>query len=189
MIYRADFYAKKKVSTEIERDHRHISRVIALCWKKLPDDEKAIWYELAEEEKKQHKLKYPNYRFKPVSRTTPVVRRKVKRNGPREVLRCHRLADFIAAGKTGSELESAIRAYDAEIFSDPRIPERFIPAPPPRKLSPVYDSCQFQSGFESSIFRSPLLRPVESLQPYGTHEGPYLQRSPCASVSTSALGM
>ncbi|KAL7944450.1 hypothetical protein V8C42DRAFT_88949 [Trichoderma barbatum] len=42
-----------------------ISKIIGIMWKKAADDEREMWTQLAEEEKKLHAIKYPNYRYRP----------------------------------------------------------------------------------------------------------------------------
>ncbi|KAL7937521.1 hypothetical protein V8C35DRAFT_182362 [Trichoderma chlorosporum] len=42
-----------------------ISKIIGSMWKCLGEDEREIWTQRAEEEKKLHALKYPGYRYKP----------------------------------------------------------------------------------------------------------------------------
>ncbi|KAL7912825.1 hypothetical protein GGI35DRAFT_263809 [Trichoderma velutinum] len=42
-----------------------ISKIIGSMWKSLEEDERAIWAQMAEEEKQIHAKKYPNYRYKP----------------------------------------------------------------------------------------------------------------------------
>ncbi|KAF9652043.1 HMG-box, partial [Thelephora ganbajun] len=65
MIYRSTVWAQQKIPTGIERDHRHISRIIGHCWNSLPEEQKRIWRAKAEEEKQEHLKKYPGYRYSP----------------------------------------------------------------------------------------------------------------------------
>ncbi|GAA5890834.1 hypothetical protein JCM6882_008830 [Rhodosporidiobolus microsporus] len=46
-------------------DHKHISQIVGSVWRGLSDEERKQWDDLAEEEKRQHREKYPNYVFKP----------------------------------------------------------------------------------------------------------------------------
>ena len=113
MIYRSEFYANQILDSGIEHDHRHISRVISLCWKSLGEDKQKLWYAKAAEEKRQHQLLHPDYRFRPKYRKQPIQRRNVKRNGPKDMKRCEALAQLITEGKKGNELKAAIDAFDA----------------------------------------------------------------------------
>ncbi|KAF8887741.1 hypothetical protein BD779DRAFT_1525954 [Infundibulicybe gibba] len=108
MIYRSEFWAGEKISRTIERDHRHISRIIGHCWNQMPEEEKDLWRAKAEVEKLEHEQKYPGYRFTPGLRAKKPIKRNVKRNGTEELLRCKQVAELILAGKKGNELETAV---------------------------------------------------------------------------------
>ncbi|ORY62850.1 high mobility group box domain-containing protein, partial [Leucosporidium creatinivorum] len=47
------------------KNEKNISQVVATVWRSLPPEEKRHWELLAEEEKRAHKEKYPEYVFKP----------------------------------------------------------------------------------------------------------------------------
>lgn len=110
MIFRSEFWAGEKISSSVERDHRHISRIIGHCWNQLSEAEKDVWRRKAEREKVEHNLRYPGYRFSPTVRTKKAVKRKVKRNGKEDLLRCQQVAALILAGKEGEELDTAIQS-------------------------------------------------------------------------------
>ncbi|KAG8737102.1 hypothetical protein FRC10_008569 [Ceratobasidium sp. 414] len=44
------------------------SRIVGKIWKGLPDDERDVWRGRAEDEKRTHALKHPNYKYSPNSR-------------------------------------------------------------------------------------------------------------------------
>lgn len=113
MIYRSTVWAQRKIPTGIERDHRHISRIIGHCWNSLPEEEKRIWRAKAEEEKQEHSKKYPGYRYTPVTRTDKPIKRNVNRNGEKDKKRCKKVAELLLAGTEGSALESAVKELDA----------------------------------------------------------------------------
>jgi hypothetical protein len=125
MIFRSEFYAEQKIIGRIEHDHRHISRIVAHCWNSLSPSEKKVWQEKALEEKAEHALKYPDYRFKPLARTRKVVKRKVKRNSAAELDRCRKVAELLLEGKQGQELEVAIKSID-DAMSAPTSPTSTI---------------------------------------------------------------
>ncbi|KAM6498328.1 High mobility group box domain containing protein [Amanita muscaria] len=114
MIFRSEFCAEEKISRSVERDHRHISRIIGYYWNKMTEAEKDIWRRKAEQEKMDHLRKYPGYRFTPTVRTKRPAKRNVKRNGAEDLLRCQLLADLLILGKEGNELENAARSLKAE---------------------------------------------------------------------------
>ncbi|KII94425.1 hypothetical protein PLICRDRAFT_60514, partial [Plicaturopsis crispa FD-325 SS-3] len=65
MLYRSDFWAKQKVTTTVERDHRHISRIAGHCWNNLSDAERAPYKRRAEAEKVRHAREHPEYKYTP----------------------------------------------------------------------------------------------------------------------------
>jgi len=113
MIFRSEFCAGEKISRTVERDHRHISRIIGYYWNKLPESEKDVWRRKAEQEKSEHLRKYPGYRFTPTVRAKRPIKRNVKRNGEDDLLRCQILADFLMLGKEGKDLEDAAKTLEA----------------------------------------------------------------------------
>ncbi|KAG6857652.1 hypothetical protein H0H87_010221 [Tephrocybe sp. NHM501043] len=115
MIFRSEFAAKTKISKSVEHDHRHISRIVGHCWNNLNDDQKQIYRDKARDEKREHSIKYPDYRFTPNVRTKQVIRRKVKRNGEDEMQRCKDVANLILLGKQGEELDHAIKSIDRSL--------------------------------------------------------------------------
>ncbi|KAF9522781.1 high mobility group box domain-containing protein, partial [Crepidotus variabilis] len=66
MLFRADFVKQRHVPGSIETNHGSLSKIIGNCWRQLPLDEKHYWEQRAKEEKQQHKIKHPDYRFRPV---------------------------------------------------------------------------------------------------------------------------
>ncbi|KAF8973831.1 hypothetical protein BDZ97DRAFT_397541 [Flammula alnicola] len=156
MIFRSEFSAGDKIKYTSEHDHRHISRNIAHYWNQMSEDEKRVWQLKADQEKLAHMRKYPNFKFTPSARAKKPIKRKVKRNGDDEMLRCRRVADLLLEGKEGDELVNAVkgtpfREYDPH-EEDPPISQSQAEAilPGPHELYP-------QSGHY--ISRSPLLTP------------------------------
>ncbi|KAG9314706.1 hypothetical protein JVU11DRAFT_5515 [Chiua virens] len=114
MLFRSAFAAAQKISSNIEHDNRHITRIISYCWNRLSDAEKQVWRDKAAAEKMRHAERYPGYRFSPVGRTNKPIKRNVRRNGAEDVKRCEKLAELVMAGKCGQELENAIKQIDLE---------------------------------------------------------------------------
>jgi hypothetical protein len=52
-----------------------LSRDIGAQWKAMSLEQKQPWVQMAEEKKREHKVKYPNYKFTPVRRKVAVVKR------------------------------------------------------------------------------------------------------------------
>lgn len=157
MIYRSTVWAQQKITAGIERDHRHISRIIGHCWNSLPEEEKRIWRTKAEEEKQEHSRKYPNYRYSPVTRTDKPVKRNVNRNGEKDKQRCKKVAELLLSGTEGFALESAVRELDAndEGYSPNQIQNS--PTSPTSSQSPITPLFSSKPLYNDAVLRSPKL--------------------------------
>lgn len=119
MLFRSAFNRENRLAKTVEKDHRHISRIIGLCWAELSEADKDTWRQKAELEKQQHALAYPDYRFKPTPRTKQAAKRNVKRNTPKEIERCQKIARLLQDGKSGEELTHAVRNMEGELPPPP----------------------------------------------------------------------
>lgn len=153
MLFRSAFAAAQKISSTIEHDNRHITRIIAHCWNRLSDAEKQVWRDKAAAEKVQHAQRYPNYRFSPVGRTNRPIKRNVRRNGIEDVKRCEKLAELVMAGKFGQDLENAIKKIDNERLAAAHVVENVSTSADPHTLG--------SGSSHVPPFRSPLLPPPE----------------------------
>ena len=158
MIYRSTVWAQQKIPTGIERDHRHISRIIGHCWNSLPEEEKRIWRATAEEEKQEHSRKYPGYRYSPVTRKDKPAKRNVNRNGEKDKQRCKKVAELLLAGTEGPALEYAVRELDADN-------EGYSQNPPASSQSPITLPFGSEPLYRDGVMRSfePLLPPQKNL--------------------------
>lgn len=183
MIFRSDFYNRRTIDATIEHDHRHISRIIGCCWRKLGKEEKRSYKERAQEEADLHKLKYPDYRFQPVHRKLPVQRRNVKRNGAKDKIRCQGIADFIAQGKSGSELHTAIKELDAFLAEYGDLELNTFVASPSGTGSNHRRSASPRSESSHPAFRSPPIAPVAVDLPFSeVEEGDVTVNAPASLV-------
>lgn len=161
MIFRSEF-SQEKIKRTVERDHRHISRIIGHYWNQLPESEKAVWRLKAEQEKADHMKKYPGYRFTPTVRTQRPLKRNVKRNGKDDLMRCRRVAALLLEGKEGDELETAVKDIDCSMPHQPQEGKKVR-----RKdltVISVEQTSHFSGvseHFDLPAFRSPLLPPSE----------------------------
>ncbi|KJA29343.1 hypothetical protein HYPSUDRAFT_110041, partial [Hypholoma sublateritium FD-334 SS-4] len=71
MIFRSEF----KIDKAVEKDHRNISKIVGSVWNSMPDPEKVVWTQRADQEKLEHMRKYPNYKFAPVVKKEKPLRR------------------------------------------------------------------------------------------------------------------
>lgn len=88
----------------------------------MPLDEKRYWEQRAKEEKQQHKIRHPDYRFRPVHNKNKKDCSKGASSGlgkkdkplqaQEEELRCDAVAALLLEGKKGDELAQAVRDLD-----------------------------------------------------------------------------
>lgn len=78
ILFRSHAVTARLIPVELSiTDHRSVSRIVGEIWKGLPEDERQGWDMLAEEEKRAHREKYPDYKYTPKSKATfPAVRAK-----------------------------------------------------------------------------------------------------------------
>ncbi|KAH7883961.1 hypothetical protein F5I97DRAFT_2065805 [Phlebopus sp. FC_14] len=167
MLFRSAFSAAQKISTNIEHDNRHITRIIAHCWNRLSEAEKQVWRDKAAAEKAQHAQRYPNYRFSPVCRDKTPVRRNVRRNGIEDRKRCEKVAELLLAGKHGDELESAVKQMDISLNVESSARNISIPLPDIEgSQTAVLQGWHPRQGDSEDCdirpFRSPLLPPAKA---------------------------
>ncbi|BGP21878.1 specific transcriptional repressor [Rhodotorula toruloides] len=99
------------------RDHSNISKIVGSVWRGLSDEERARWEELAEEEKRMHKERYPDYVYKPKKRVTAAK--------PKEKAALDEADEDEIAAASGSS-----NAIEGDI---PVNDEEFVPTQPKRK--------------------------------------------------------
>ncbi|KAJ7785196.1 hypothetical protein DFH07DRAFT_1054566 [Mycena maculata] len=136
MLFRADFVRQKHVPGSIETNHGSLSKIIGNCWRALPLPEKHIWETKAKHAKAEHKLKYPDYKFRPVhnkrgaaaststanpapptvqppSRSASGSTVKGQLTPQEDERRCEEVAALLLQGKKGEELAWAVRDLDS----------------------------------------------------------------------------
>ncbi|KZT40959.1 hypothetical protein SISSUDRAFT_968301, partial [Sistotremastrum suecicum HHB10207 ss-3] len=62
-IFRSDFVKKKIIPPDVERNHKNISTIAGIVWRKMTPEEKHPWEGLAIIESDRHKAMYPGYRY------------------------------------------------------------------------------------------------------------------------------
>lgn len=167
----------------VERDHRHISRILGLMWKDLPDDTKAFYHALAEEEKFQHAKRYPGYQFTPTTRVKKPVKRNVRRNEKKDLLRDAKIVEVLRAGKGVDDLKRKVKDFDMQspTSCDARTPSKADPFIPDlgASVSQISKPGVVQGWsppplpvLEPPPFRSPLMAP-EPLPPSMDYQESY----------------
>ncbi|RPD58452.1 hypothetical protein L227DRAFT_654830 [Lentinus tigrinus ALCF2SS1-6] len=97
--------------SNVETDHRIISRIIGDWWKNVSPEEKKYYMDKAAQEKEEHARLYPDYRYSPKARLVPPKRRKVKRNGETDRQRCRLIADLLQKGDS-NKLKETVDEFD-----------------------------------------------------------------------------
>ncbi|VDB98125.1 unnamed protein product [Peniophora sp. CBMAI 1063] len=69
IIFRCDFVAARLIPAHTENNHRNISRYAGFVWSQLSTAQRTPWTTRADEEKRRHKARYPDYRYNPGSST------------------------------------------------------------------------------------------------------------------------
>ncbi|KAA1468414.1 hypothetical protein DENSPDRAFT_869674 [Dentipellis sp. KUC8613] len=153
IIFRSDFLEKQKELKDIERDHRHVSRIAANTWKLLSAEERDVYKKKAEEEKRIHEARYPGYRFSP-SRQREKHKRVTKRNGVKDKIRAQCIAHFFREDIKGAELLAQVERLDLELD------QQFGPTEGEPSGSQQVPSPKAREEVDAPPFRSPLLAPA-----------------------------
>ena len=62
ILFRTAFVRSGHIPTDVEPDHRNLSRIAGEVWRRMTPAEKKKWNDLADEVKEEHKRVHPNYR-------------------------------------------------------------------------------------------------------------------------------
>ncbi|EPT02188.1 hypothetical protein FOMPIDRAFT_1048193 [Fomitopsis schrenkii] len=121
MLFRADFVRQKHVPGSIETSHVSLSKIIGNIWRALPLEEKERWWAQARKAKAEHKIMYPDYKFKPVHNKNKKKAKDAKAT-PTPVsedddLRADVVAQLMLDGKKGDELVAAVRDWESSTGS------------------------------------------------------------------------
>lgn len=118
-------------------NHRQVSRIASWVWLLLPRADREVFFELAEEEKRQHARKHPEYSLPAPSRKSPpcpVGRTQDEMHLKPEEIVCKRIGQLIVDGLQGAELILGIERVLAELGPLPCQAKKSKPPPSsPRK--------------------------------------------------------
>ncbi|KAH9937967.1 hypothetical protein B0H21DRAFT_53085 [Amylocystis lapponica] len=135
ILFRSSFIRAQHIPGKIEGNHSALSKIIGKCWKALPREEREVWEAKAIVAQAEHRMMYPDWRFRPGANALAKVKDGPKRRSnkkgrgeaEKEVRsrekRCAKIADLLVAGKTGMDLEAAVQEYDCSTGSDTRVKE------------------------------------------------------------------
>ncbi|KAK0443215.1 hypothetical protein EV421DRAFT_1710295, partial [Armillaria borealis] len=65
ILFRCDFVRQKRVPPSVERNPCNLSRIAASLWRGMTALQQQPWKMLAEQEKMEHAVLYPDYKFQP----------------------------------------------------------------------------------------------------------------------------
>ncbi|KAF8124574.1 hypothetical protein EV363DRAFT_1403139 [Boletus edulis] len=172
ILFRSSFIKNQHVSTEVETNHSTLSKIIGLTWQNMPHDERQVWHAKAKKALEEHRMKWPQYAFRPSHAKAKggTEKRRVREVEPKDMKRCARIAELLVEGKKGAELDTAIQEFDRTHV--PEIITRFekpITAVSYRRSSsaPIDDSVAKKTASSSpsrrvrSLSSQPFERPTE----------------------------
>ncbi|KAF6763288.1 hypothetical protein DFP72DRAFT_528636 [Ephemerocybe angulata] len=114
ILFRSSFIRSRHVSTGVETNHSTLSKIIGLTWQNLPEEERQVWHRKAKQAEAEHRAKFPAYAFKPLHGRLKAGggKRKVREVGPKDHVRCAKIAELLVKGLKGRELDEAIGEFD-----------------------------------------------------------------------------
>jgi hypothetical protein len=80
ILFRCAFIKEQNVPGKVEGNHSRLSKIIGLCWKQLPPEEKEKWEAQAVIAQAEHRAHYPDWRFRPGANA--MAKLKIKEAGP-----------------------------------------------------------------------------------------------------------
>ncbi|KAG1731569.1 hypothetical protein EDB19DRAFT_1640787 [Suillus lakei] len=135
ILFRSSFIRSQQVPEKVEGNHSTLSKIIGKYWKTLPREEREVWEAKALVAQAEHRKRYPDWRFRPGAnalaklkvkdgpgianrrRSTQSAKKgrgnaESKKKNKSKDERCSMIADLLVEGKTGAELESALRNWE-----------------------------------------------------------------------------
>lgn len=132
ILFRSSFIKSQQVPEKVEGNHSTLSKIIGKYWKTLPREEREVWEAKAVVAQAEHRRRYPDWRFRPganalakvkVKDGPPTARRRTSHTGrkdraestarkKKDDARCAIIADLLVEGKTGVDLEDAVRKWE-----------------------------------------------------------------------------
>ncbi|KAF9225598.1 hypothetical protein BS17DRAFT_777345 [Gyrodon lividus] len=134
ILFRSSFIRSQQVPEKVEGNHSTLSKIIGKYWKTLPREEREVWEAKALVAQAEHRRRYPDWRFRPGANA--LAKLKVK-DGPQTSTRrrsgqggrkakgdstgkkrksgderCAMIADLLVEGKTGVDLEDAVKRWE-----------------------------------------------------------------------------
>ena len=83
-----------------------------MTWQNLPNDERQAWHIKAKEAQEEHKRRWPQYAFRPVTNKAQKKKRRVRETEPKDMKRCEKIVELLCNGKKGDDLKHAVKDFD-----------------------------------------------------------------------------
>ena len=83
-----------------------------MTWQNLPNDERQAWHIKAKEAQEEHKRRWPQYAFRPVTNKSQKKKRRVRETEPKDMKRCEKIVELLCIGKKGDDLKHAVKDFD-----------------------------------------------------------------------------
>lgn len=112
ILFRSSFIKSQHVTSEVETNHSTLSKIIGMTWQNLPNGERQAWHMKAKEAQEEHKRRWPQYSFRPVTNKAQKKKRRVRETEPKDIKRCEKIVELLCNGKKGDELKHAVKDFD-----------------------------------------------------------------------------
>jgi len=112
ILFRSSFIKSQHVTSEVETNHSTLSKIIGMTWQNLPNCERQAWHLKAKEAQEEHKRRWPQYSFRPVTNKAQKKKRRVRETEPKDIKRCEKIVELLCNGKKGDELKYAVKDFD-----------------------------------------------------------------------------
>lgn len=108
LFFRSAMWAEHKFERDAVRDHREVSRMAGRSWRKLVEEEREPYRQLANKAKTLHTKLYPGYKYAPVPRTK-TGKKKARRDAKSKGRRSKTLAEHLYRGLEDEEFKEALK--------------------------------------------------------------------------------
>ena len=112
ILFRSSFIKSQHVTSDVETNHSTLSKIIGMTWQNLPNGERQAWHLKAKEAQEEHKRRWPQYSFRPVTNKAQKKKRRVRETEPKDIKRCEKIVELLCNGKKGDELKHAVKDFD-----------------------------------------------------------------------------
>ncbi|KAH7920078.1 hypothetical protein BV22DRAFT_1040290 [Leucogyrophana mollusca] len=139
ILFRSSFIRSQQVPEKVEGNHSTLSKIIGKYWKTLSREEREVWEAKALVAQAEHRRRYPDWRFRPGANAlaklkvkdgpgttaAAATKRRTNRKGRGEAEakkrnkdeRCAMIADLLVEGKTGIDLQDAVKKWEDDAGS------------------------------------------------------------------------